>query len=234
MRKSMKLLLVCLILSSTISAFAEELAKYPVRWDRGMKTEYGSLIIRDDAVLFEADKGESLSIPLMHIDTVRITKENWIQLRTNRESGLSFGSDDTYNFGVIGQNPDPEIIERLNRLVVGARELRLASSPKFDGEVSRYMVSLSETVGDDVGLLIFTETGIRYVSDSNGRNHHWSYADLNGVELDRQGALTINTNERAIIKLGLSTRNYQFFSVTKPFKTGDIAFVMEKILNAGS
>lgn len=225
-----RMIVFLLLFTSAILNADEIINEYPVRWDRGISKEYGRLILQTDSVIFESEGGGIKRFPLLYLDHARLVDERWIKLKTIKESGLSFGLDDTYNFGVVGQRPAQADIDRLNRLIVGARELRIAKAKKLDGEVARYMAYVGETIGDDVGLLIITQDKIIYSSDTSDRYHEWSYSDLSGVELNDNGHLILNTRERAIIKLGLSTRNYRFASAASPFKPEHVSFILRRIL----
>ena len=221
-----------IILSFAVTAFAEEIAKYPVRWKHGGKTDFGTLKITTSSIVFIGDEGENKALPYLYVEKALIVDGIWIQIRSNRESGFSLGMDDVYNFGVVGGKPDPAIIKRVNDLILGSKNVRISSAVKLEGEVSRYMVSKGETFGDDVGILIITETSLIYHSDTNGKDHNWKYADLNGVEITKSGQLNVMTKERSIIKAGLSRRNYAFVSQTVPFKSDDISFIIAKIMDA--
>jgi len=212
-------------------AFAEELGIYSVRWSHGGKMDYGQLTISDQEFVFEGDEGEIRRIPFIWVDEVRIVNEQWIQVRANVETGVSLGLNDVYNFGVVGGKPDPELIATVNELLFEAKKLRLEKMAKLPGEVTRYMAAKAERIGDDIGLLIMTETKLVFRSDTGGRNHEWTYFDVKGIELIEPDVLTVQTDERSILKLG-GRRAYRFISQTGPFRSEDLAFIITKIAEA--
>lgn len=211
---------------------AQDLADYPVRWQHGGGTDFGRLRITGSALIFVGDDGQKKTLPLLYLDEVRIVDGSWVQARSNRETGLSWGLKDVYNFGVVGGKPDAEVIKKVNNLIINSKKARVESARPLDGEKARYMVYKGETIGDDVGLLIITADRVMYRSDTGGKNHEWLYTDLNGVEIPEAGQVNLLTTERAIIKLGLSQRNYRFISHTGAFKKDDIAFVAARIAEA--
>ena len=221
-----------ILFTAATAPAADELANYPVRWKHGGSTDFGRLQITTAALIFRGDEGEVRALPFLYLDEVKIVDGIWVQARSNRETGISFGMDDVYNFGVVGETPDPAIIERVNRLIVGAKEVRVKTAAKIPGERSRYMVSKGETLGDDVGLLIIAEEKLYYRSDTEGKNHAWTYGELRAIEVDKEGNLHIRTSERAVIKVGLSYRNYRFVSQAGPFAGADIGFLIDKVREA--
>lgn len=233
MKKVTLLAAAALILLSAVATLAaDELANYPVRWEHGGSTDFGRLQITTAALIFRGDEGEVRTLPFLYLEEVKIVEGIWIQARSNRETGVSFGMNDVYNFGVVGESPDPAVVDRVNKLIVGAKDVRVKTAAKIPGERARYMVSKGETLGDDVGLLIITENKLYYRSDTNGKNHAWDYGDLRAIEVDKEGNLHVRTSERSLIKAGLSYRNYRFVSETGPFAGADIGFLIDKVRNA--
>lgn len=231
-RVTLSLAAALILLSAVAAPAADELANYPVRWEHGGGTDFGRLEITTAALIFRGDEGEVKTLPFLYLDEVRIVDGIWIQARSNRETGISFGLNDVYNFGVVGETPDATIIDRVNRLITGAKEVRVKTAAKIPGERSRYMVSKGETLGDDVGLLIITDDKLYYRSDTGGKDHAWSYGDLRAIEVDKEGNLHVRTSERSLIKVGLSYRNYRFVSETGPFSGEDIGFLIDKVREA--
>jgi hypothetical protein len=210
---------------------AEELGRYSVRWVHGGKTDFGTLRITDNDIIFEGDAGEIRHLPFIWIDEVLIVEDQWIQVRANVETGVSLGLNDVYNFGVVGGKPDPQLIATVNKLLLEKKEERLERMAKLPGEHSRYMASKAERIGDDIGLLIITETKIIFRSDTGGKDHEWTYADVKGVELIKPDLIKVQTDERSILKFG-GRRAYRFVSSTGPFRPDDLAFIITKIAEA--
>jgi hypothetical protein len=213
------------------AAAADELGNYAVRWVHGGKTDFGKLRITDREFIFEGDEGEVRRLPFIWIDEVRIIEGQWIQVRANIETGVSLGLNDVYNFGVVGAMPAPQLIDRINELLLERKKDRLERMAKLPGEHCRYMAAKAERVGDDIGLLIITDTKIIFRSDSGGKNHEWTYAQVKGVELIEPNLIKIQTDERSILKLG-GRRAYRFISNTGPFRSEDLAFIITKIAAA--
>jgi hypothetical protein len=218
---------------STAAVIAQDnLAEYPVRWKHGATTDFGKLVFNNEMIIFKGDEGIVRTLPYLYLDELRIVDEIWIQARSNRETGVSFGLDDVYNFGVIGSVPDPGLVSHVNNRILEVKEERIINSAKLPGEIARYMVSKGETIGDDVGLLIIAEDKLYYFSDTGGKNHEWLYSDLRAIEVDDESRLHVRTNERSIIKAGLSYRNYAFVSHTIAFRGADIGFLIDKVREA--
>ncbi len=212
-------------------AVAEDLGDYSVRWTHGGKTDYGRLTITDQEFIFEGDEGDVRRLPFIWIDEVKIVDDQWIQVRANVETGVSLGLNDVYNFGVIGGEPDPELIATVNELLFEAKKLRLDKMAKLPGEVTRYMAAKAERIGDDIGLLIITETKLIFRSDTGGKSHEWTYDEVKGIELIEPDVLKVQTDERSVLKLG-GRRAYRFISQTGPFRAEDLAFLITKIAEA--
>lgn len=214
----------------------EELETYSVRWVHGGKTDFGSLKITTTSLIFIGDNGETRLLPYLHLDSVKINDGRWIQARSNRETGASFGLNDVYNFGVVGADPDQAIIDKVNNLIMEAKRDRLENAEKLEGEQARYMVSKAERIGDDVGLLIITKDKLLYRSDTGGKSHTWGYNSITGIEILEPDLLKIHTKERSVVKLG-AHRGYRFYSQTGSFKPEDLAFIITRIaevLQAGN
>lgn len=232
--KGIALYLVLVIIVGALSYAAEqedssELATYSVRWVHGGKTDFGKLVITTASLIFHGDEGENKYLAFAWLDEVRIVDQRWIQVRSNRETGVSWGMNDVYNFGVVGTLPDSEIIGHVNELIIKARHLRIENAEKLPGEKARYMVAKSEPVGDDIGLLIITDDRVIYRSDTGAKEHEWSYDQLTGIELANPEMVKIHTRERSILKIGLFHRIYRFVSQTGPFKPEDVGFIMMRI-----
>lgn len=210
-----------------------EIATYSVRWVHGGKTDYGKLTITTVSLVFKGDNGESVLLPYLHLDSVLVVNDRWIQARSNRETGASFGLNDVYNFGVVGADPDRAVIDRAARLIIEAKRQRLENAEKLPGERARYMVSKAERIGDDVGLLIITFENLLYRSDTGGKDHTWDYRSITGIEITAPDELKVHTEERSVVKLG-AHRIYRFFSHTKPFAPEDMAFIMTRITQSAT
>ena len=230
MRKYVCIVLITFMSSAGLAAWQEEveLVTYPVRWVHEGITDYGKLMITTASLVFRGDDGETRMLPFLHLDRVLVVDGQWIQARSNRETGISFGLNDVYNFGVVGEVPDVEIIERVNELILENKRARLLNADKVPGERTRYMVSKAERIGDDVGLLIITEDQLLYQSDTGGRDHAWDYGSLTGVELLDPDLIKIHTKERSLLKFG-GTRAYRFISHTDPFSAEDVSFIFSRI-----
>ena len=210
---------------------AGEIGRYTVRWVHGGKTEFGQLVITQHEFIFQGDEGETRHLPFIWLDEVRIVEEKWIQLRSNQETGISWGLNDVYNFGVVGGHPDPELIDRVNGLLLEAKKERLERSAKLPGERNRYMAAKAERIGDDIGLLIITEDALIFRSDSGGKNHDWSWSELKGIELIEPNIIKVQTDELSVLKLG-GRRAYRFISKVGPFSAEDLAFMITRIAEA--
>lgn len=230
--KMKRTIITVVIIILTISSFAaasDDLANYFVRWEHGGKSYYGDLKITSAAVIFKGKKGENQTIPYLYVENVKLVDQEWFQVRSNRETGLSLGLNDVYNFQILKGEISQKLIDRVNSLVLGVKKVRVATAARLEGERSRYMVSKGETFGDDVGLLIITENELIYRSDTGGKDHKWLYSQLNGVEIESKRHINVLTKERALVKLGLSYRNYAFFSQVEPLRTEDIGFIVTRI-----
>jgi len=236
MRKTLWRALTCVLAVFALAAVQEEqetgeLASYPVRWVHGGQTDFGTLSITTTSIIFSDDEGGETSLPYLYLDVVQIIEGRWIQVRSNLETGASWGLNDVYNFGVIGQMPGDELTERVNELILDAKRQRIGEAELLPGERSRYLVSKMERIGDDAGLLIITEDALLYRSDTGGRDHTWEYSTLTGVELLRTDLLKVHTTERSLWKLG-AHRAYRFISQTGPYVIEDLAFLIQRIAEA--
>ena len=237
MRKRLWRALTCVLAVFALAAVqveeqeTGELASYPVRWVHGVQTDFGTLSITTTSMIFSDDEGRETNLPYLHLDVVRVVDRRWIQVRSNLETGASWGLNDVYNFGVIGPMPGDELIERVNELILAAKRQRVEEAELLPGERSRYLVAKMERIGDDVGMLVITEDALHYRSDTGGRDHTWEYSSLTGVELLRTGLLKVHTTERSIWKLG-AHRAYRFVSQTGPYAIEDLAFLIQRIAEA--
>ena len=209
-------------------ADVEELGTYAVRWVHGGTTDYGQLVINTNEFIFKGDDGEVRHMPFIWLDEVRIVEAQWIQLRSNQETGISWGMNDVYNFGVVGGQPDPDVIDQVNQLIIDAKVNRMERAAKLPNERTRYMAAKAERVGDDIGMLIITENRLIFRSDSGGKNHEWLWSELKGIELIEPTLLKVQTEERSVLKLG-GRRAYRFISQVGPYNSEDLAFMMVKI-----
>ena len=229
MRKSYIFAVLFILLITTLLSASDDLANYFVRWEHGGKSYYGDLKITSAAVIFKGKEGNNQTIPYLYIDKVKLVDGEWFQVRSNRESGLSMGFNDVYNFQILKGDISQRLIEKVNSLILGVKKVRVATAAKLEGERSRYMVAKGETVGDDVGLLIITENELIYRSDTGGKDHKWLFSQLNGIEVESKSHINVLTRERAVVKLGLSYRNYAFISTVEPFRTEDIGYIVARI-----
>lgn len=113
--------LMLLVLSSFVFAM-DDLANYFVRWEHGGKSYYGDLKVTSAAVIFKGKDGNNQTIPYLYMDEVKLVKDEWFQVRSNRESGISMGYNDVYNFQILKGVISQRLITKVNALIIGAKK----------------------------------------------------------------------------------------------------------------